>query len=264
MTPYRLINASEMQQLQQHFNQELKTWNDTYCIIPLQAELTKPTTISARPMDAEPCEEPLIRHCVTPSPHAWGEGNNEESYLKAHPLEENLALLQGDYLKVINQALFGENKSCFNTASQNLLFLLAQRFFKTEHCILNKNSQENPNWFYAGSTCLLLTLHCHEHQFTLIINPDWIYKQLPKKIKTQKKLSSFDEALTKLPLHLNLELIPSCLSIKDLACLHIGDVFATNHPLSKPLQLTRKNHVFAQAELNQSSHYKSILLKRTP
>lgn len=229
MKPYRLINASEMQELHQHFSQVLQQWNDEYCVSPLSL------------------------HCVTTS-------KNYHAINAA--MIPDLALVEGDYLSVINQALFGNDKPCFNLASQKLWITLLNNLFKTEQCDLPQSIQENPRWFYAGSTSLSLTLCCNENNFTLILNPDWVYQQLPESKVMQSELHSLNDALAEQTVSLCLELVPSTLSVKNITDIQVGDVLSTNHPLTSTLRVTRGNQLFAQAELGQSSQHKSILLKR--
>jgi flagellar motor switch/type III secretory pathway protein FliN len=233
MKPYRLINAIELQQLNQQFKQELDTWNEEYCCTPLDMHLT-----------------------MTPKNYRV----EQASMLQGH--NDVLGCLEGDYLNVITHALFGSEQSSFHAASTELLLKLLNKFFQLEESMLQDYEEENPDWFYAGSTSVLLTFTSEQNNFTLIVNPDWVYQQLPALQKKAAPLSSLDEALAEQNIHLALELSSSNLSIKSLAGLQVGDVLSTKHPITKPLRVTRGKELFAEAELGQSASHKSIVLKR--
>lgn len=233
MKPYRLINASELQALNQHFSQVVADWNEEYALMPLSLQLSLP--------------------------------QKDYKVLKTLRLQEpsdDLAMVSGDYLTVLNYALFNCDKPCFHATSQKLGLSLLGALCQSELCTLQQNIGKVPDWFYAGSTSLLLSLSCTQSHFSLALNPNWVYQQLPQQ-KTLATLDSVDEALAKHTLKLGVELLPSKLSIKNLAGMQVGDILTTNHPLSTPLNLTRNNELLAQAELGHSAHHKSIVLKRS-
>lgn len=233
MKPYRLINASELQALNQHFSQVVADWNEEYALMPLSLQLS-------------------------PTPKDY-------KVLKAQRLQEasdDLAMVAGDYLTVLNYALFNCDKPSFHATSQKLGLSLLSALCKSELCTLQQNTGEISDWFYAGSTSLLLSLSCAQSHFTLALNPNWVYQQLPKK-KTLVMLDSLDEALAEHTVKLCLELLPSKLSVNHLADIQVGDVLSTTHPLSTPLRLICGNELLAQAELGYSAHHKSIVLKRS-
>jgi len=232
--PYRLINSLEMAGLNHHFNQVLQEWSEEYA----QKSLTM--TLSAPPEQYK-----LPKACPI-----FAEG-------------ELLALIDDDYLNRINNLLFGENHSCFNATSSELLLLLIQRLFKVDHCLLEPGHQPSPHWIYKGSTCLLLHLGSAQVHLSLIINPDWIYQNLTPICLGKNHLDSLDEALTKEVLNLNLESIPLSLPINQLINMQIGDVITTDHPLTTPLRLMQNEQLIAQVDLGQSSPYKSIMIKRS-
>ncbi|WP_058535521.1 FliM/FliN family flagellar motor C-terminal domain-containing protein [Legionella saoudiensis] len=233
MKPYRLINAVELHQLNQQFKQELDAWNEEYSCIPLGLHLAM-----------TPKNYRIEQACV----------------LQEH--DDELGFIEGDYLSVITLAVFGRDQSSFHATSKELFLKLLHKFFQCEESILQPYQGENPNWFYAGSTSVLLTLTCEHNNFRLIVNPDWIYQQLPAYQSKGTPLSSLDEALTEQKIYLALELRSSNLSIKGLAQLQIGDVLSTKHPLTEPLRVTSGKELFAEAELGQSASHKSIVLKR--
>ncbi|MDR3501304.1 MAG: FliM/FliN family flagellar motor C-terminal domain-containing protein [Legionella sp.] len=233
MKPYRLINAVELQQLNQQFKQALDAWNEEYCCTPLDLHLA-----------------------MTPKNYRV-----EQAFMLQEDNDE-LGCLEGDYLSVISLAIFGSEQSSFHAASKELLLKLLNKFFQREESMLQPYQGENPDWFYAGSTSVLLTFTCEQNNFTLIVNPDWVYQQLPASQSKATPLSPIDEALAEQNFSLSLELSSSHLSIKSLAELQIGDVLSTKHPITEPLRVTRGKELFAEAELGQSASHKSIVLKR--
>lgn len=231
MKPYRLINPIEVRELNQRISQIILDWSETYCVTPLGMTLEIP--------------------------------HKDYSPSTIQAFAPDLACIDGDYLNTLNTALFGHESLSFSTASQELVQILFNNLFQTEQSTLQSQSTEMPSWFYAGSPCLLLTLNCNEHQFTLILNPEWVYQQLSKNTSSKNELSSLDEALAEHTVCLNLELTPSPLSVTDVAGIQVGDILSTNHPITAPLQLKRGTELFAHAELGQSQQHKSIILKRS-
>ena len=231
MKPYRLINPVEVRELNQRFRQIIQEWSEMYCVTPLDLKLEIP------PKDYNP-------------------GSIQE-------FEPELACIAGDYLSVLNTALFSHDALSFSTTSQELVQILFNNLFQIEQSTLQSQRTETPSWFYAGSPCLLLTLRCNEHQFTLILNPDWVYQQLSKNKSSKNELCSLDEALAEHSICLSLELTPSPLSVASVAGIQVGDILSTNHPITAPLQLKRGSELFAHAELGQSQQHKSIILKRS-
>ncbi|MCL9682640.1 FliM/FliN family flagellar motor C-terminal domain-containing protein [Legionella maioricensis] len=231
--PYRLINSFEMGQLNQHFTQVIRSWSNEYARTPLIMNLAPP-------------------------PDNYSINNGLHILTEKDPL----AIIEKHYIGIFNQILFGENEPCFNSVSQELMYILLYQLFKVEHCVIEEVVQPSPNWFYRGSTCLILTLSINQNNVTIILNPDWVYQCLSPNETLKNNLCPLDEALAEQTLALNLELLPLNISIKQLLNIQAGDVIVTEHPITTPLRLTRNNQVLAQTELGQSSHYKSILLKR--
>lgn len=238
MNPYRLINASELLKLQNYFNQKIHHWNELYCMSPLDVHLTLP------PKDYRVMDSNLV-----------------------HVNDKPLAFVEKHYLIIIKKALFDTLGSCFDSISHELSINLFNHLFDMKQCQISPTIQKPAEWFYAGSTCLLLTLKgTHEnklsHGCTIALNPDWVYQQLPQKETHSHSLDNFQEALTEQTVNLNVELMPSTLSFANITGLQVGDVLATDHPLSLGLRLTCGQKLLAQADLGQSLHYKSIILKR--
>jgi flagellar motor switch/type III secretory pathway protein FliN len=99
------------------------------------------------------------------------------------------------------------------------------------------------------------------HQITLVLNPDWVYEQLPKSNALKTVISPIDETLKRQKLTLNVELNPINLPVSQLVGLQVGDVIVLNHPLTTPIRVTKNKQVIAQAELGSSLNQKSILLR---
>jgi flagellar motor switch/type III secretory pathway protein FliN len=185
-----------------------------------------------------------------------------QNALKLQDADRELALIEDNYLKVINKALFNRDQSCFHAASQKLVLRLLNALCKNEQGMLQSNMDEIPDWFYAGSTSLLLKLSSAQSHFNVILSPNWVYQQLPQQT-VPASLDSLDEAVAQQQVKLNLELLPSKLSVKNLATMQVGDILTTNHPLNTPLNLTRNNELLAHADLGHSAQHKSIILKRS-
>ncbi|MFI4918190.1 MAG: FliM/FliN family flagellar motor C-terminal domain-containing protein [Legionellales bacterium] len=231
--PYRLINASELHALTVALEQALQQWNEEYSLFPITVQLSLPAKNAA-----------------------W----HHATAVQAH--NGTLALIETNHLTLIKQALFGEQDPCFNPSGQMFFLILLQRLFKTECSMPSSNVSESPeNWFYSGSTCLLLTLSCHTASAVLVLSPDWVYQQLPKNHATSS-LNTIDQALAEQKVTLNVELLPITLRLNQLMSLKAGDVIASDHLLSTPLRLTQEKQVVAHTELGLSAQHKSIILKR--
>lgn len=233
MKPYRLINSLELQKLTGSIQELLAQWNDQYSLTPLTMELSLP------PKDHIPKEQYLIVLDDIP-----------------------LASINQDHLNILNLTLFGVDKPCFDAASQELMLLFINQLLQTDRCVLSEKSCSINDWFYRGSTSLLLNLHNAAHYFTLTLHPDWVYQNISDSQTLSNNLKSLDDALANHHLSLSLELDSIMLPLQQLAELKIGDVIATEHSIKTPIGLKQQDQVVAHAELGQSSHYKSIILKR--
>jgi flagellar motor switch/type III secretory pathway protein FliN len=253
--PYRLINKSELQALNEAFNQVLQQWNEEYSLLPLSCCLSLPP----KSVDRDP--KAIVKN---PS-------QAPTTPIKSHHC--TLAHIEKKYLTVINLALFGQDELCFNPSSHALFLILLQQLFHTE-CSISDPSDliitteskvdilEAQNYVYSGSTCLLLTLNCGVVSTRLILNPDWVYQQLPKHQTNTTPLNTLEQALDHKTITLNAELLPIRLPLKQLVNLEIGDVLTSDHSLSQPLRLTQKQQLIAQIELASMAEHKSIILKR--
>lgn len=235
MKPYRLINSYEMEELNQHFTQVTQHWSDEYTLTPFISDLASP-----------------------PKDYAVHNG------LKILADNQTIAIIEEQYLCVLNQILFGKNEPCFNSVSQELMLILLQKLLKSEQCNISKTTETIPNWFYKGSTCLLLTLSTNNNNnITITLNPEWVYQYLSPNTAVPTNFDSLGDALAEQVLTLSLDLIPLSLPINQLINIQIGDVIVTDHPITTPLRLTQNGQLVAQAELGQSLHHKSIVLKRS-
>lgn len=246
--PYRLINVQEMDELNQHLTQVIQDWNKEYALIPFDVHLTAPP------------KEYVV---------------NQNVPILAD--NQTVATIEQHYLELINQLLFGENKPCFDSTSKDLFLILLCKLLKLEECTINNLTTPTPDWFYKGSTCLLLTLSIHSSQdhtlntkediplntLTILLSPEWVYQSLAPYQNLKNNLASIDEALSERLLTLNLELNSLSLPINQLINLQIGDVITTEHPISTTLKLTQAEQLIAEAELGQSAFHKSIVLKRS-
>lgn len=230
--PYRIINAHELNTLTTKYANLIENWSTTYSLHPLTASLSLP-------------------------PKAYSTHN----MLTVYSDNTAVALIDKHYIAAINHILFSEDQACFNAASEELLLILLSELFNKQPIIIKEST--TPNWFYPGSTSLILTLNSVQTQIKLVLNPEWIYEQLPQNTAEKKALNSLDEALGKQALTIKVELNPINLSVKQLTTMRVGDVISLDHPLTSPLKITQNKHLLAEAELGLSSHHKSILLKRS-
>lgn len=234
MKPYRLINTLELQELKTYIDKVLMQWNAAYSIAPLCAG------------NLEGCQE-------TPA-------CADASLVQQD--DQVLALIDGNYTKTIIHAVFGEDKPCFNPIAQELFLLLMKQLFETDNCSIKTELFNKKNWLYPGSTCLKLTLNCFEESCIVILNPDWVYQQLPREKINTCTISNLDEALEAAAIPLQVELMPMQLSLEQLLKLQTGDIIACDHPISQALRLTENRKPIAQVHLGQTSDFKSIQLKR--
>ncbi|MBL7479145.1 FliM/FliN family flagellar motor C-terminal domain-containing protein [Legionella bononiensis] len=230
--PYRLINAFELQELSRQCLRALESWNSLYTLHPVTMDLHVP-----------------------PKEYSPGEGYS----IKEN--ESTLACIETHYLTVLNQALFGKDTPCFNSVSQELFTVFIHQLLKVNECAIDSETCSTHGWFYRGSTSLLLRISCCTTEFTIILHPNWVYQNLPQPNNKGTQTVSLDEALADQRLALNLELYPLTLPLHQLITLSVGDVIATDHPISASMSLTQNHQLVARADLGQSDHFKSIILK---
>lgn len=231
--PYRLINSFELQQLNKHYSELIDSWTTEYCVHEMTVDLKIPP------------KNTLI-----------------EDVLIILSNNKPLAFIDKHYLSCINYSLFGEDHKDFNPCSSDIFSILINKLFGTEQMSIEEAAHPIPNWLYPGSTCLALTLTCNEQHVKLVLNPEWVYQQLPSLTSQKSVLNSFDKALETRTLRLNIELNPINISLNHLITLQVGDVLSTDHLIGDPVQVKQANQLIAHAELGQFSSQKSISLKR--
>ncbi|MDI1352532.1 MAG: FliM/FliN family flagellar motor C-terminal domain-containing protein, partial [bacterium] len=207
-------------------------WNDEYCIKPLTLSISIPSKSDER--------------------------NNSLCF---HELDYPLALLEPNYLEFIGPALFGEFHMSFNEISTKLFGQLLNQLFQKSDGLIDEQASLENQWLYPGSTCLFLNLHCQQKQMTLILNPDWVYNELPAFKNKENQLSSLNEALSDQTVRFNVDLLPLNLTLKQVLNLQVGDVLVTDHPLNEPLRLILEHQLVTTADLGQLSSQKSIILR---
>lgn len=219
--------------LARHFEEQLTHWNNTYSFTPLSIELSLPP-----------------------------KGYHADYGLIIHAHDVPVASIDKEYLPLVNHSLFGIHDDCFNPSGEELFQVLIKQFLKKEHCAVSTHECSIQEWFYRGSTALILTLSCNTNKVTMALHPDWVYQNLLPSQNNKKNRESLDEAVAQQPLSFTLLLNTLTLPLNQLMALKKGDVIATDHLISEPLKVTQHEHFIAHAELGQSSLYKSIVLKR--
>ncbi|MGL6029516.1 MAG: FliM/FliN family flagellar motor C-terminal domain-containing protein [Legionella sp.] len=228
--PYRIINSVELAQLQHLFNQRITQWSDAYSINPLAISLIQPAKM-----------------------------HEQDAGLYLRHNQHIAAILPTNYLDTLAHWLFGLTQQAYHNTTASLSSLLFNQLFESDYSQIS-SLDESPDWFYPGSTCLLLIISDGITQCTCTLAPYFVHELLP--IHQQiDNLGSLEEALTGQTVALNLELTPLNVPIEHLLSLSPGDVLTTNHPLTAPLKLMQGTHLLSEAELGQSSNYKSIILK---
>lgn len=232
LKPFRFINSSERNELEQYFYRVVQEWNHEYSLIPFTINLAGP------PPDL----------CIDAS-------------LTISNENQPLALIDKNYLSIINHVLFNQNAPCFDSLSQELFNRLLEQLFEIPRCTVQTTTNK-PAWFYPGTTCLTLTLSTDNSHLLLILNPDWVYQQLPQIKNIKNNMIHPDKSIEDQKITLNVELDSITLFLNQLLNLQKGDVIATDHQITSPMRLTFQEQLITHAELGQSLHHKSIILKR--
>ena len=127
--PYRLINAIELNHLQQLVDENLARWNDEYALNPLSGKLKK-------------SQLPQIEPCIIVK-------DNYHHY----------ALMPHDHLSIIKHSIIGHLDDCFNGVAEIVLLTLLTQLLATKSLSFQKNPNiQIQDWFYIGSPSLTLTL----------------------------------------------------------------------------------------------------------
>lgn len=229
--PYRIINAIELQQLQQLFNQRVHQWSEEYSICPLNIELILP-----------------------PREYSLDSG----SYIQSNAY--TAAVIPLNYLDAVANWLFGIAHPSFHDSCESLSSLLFNHIFDLDYSNVT-TLVEAPDWFYPGSTSLLLLINDGTTQLKCTLSPDFVYQLLPRCALTHQ-LGSLDEALAEQTVALTVALERFNIPLSHLMNLSPGDVIASDHPLTAPLKLIQNNYLLSDVELGQSLNYKSIIIKR--
>ena len=234
MKPYRLINSVELSQIQTRFTQSLAVWNEQYSLYPLSLKVSIPDK------DDQSTPNTLI---------------SSGSY---QPI---MRMTEAHY-NLFNHALFGVPDADFNATSDELMLELFTQLLHSASCDFTTQNNEDSDWLYPGSTCLLLTFSCEPLSLRCLLNPEWVYHLLSAdKRKSPQALHTLDEALAEQQLTLSLELDSFNIPFKQLMDLQLGDVLVTDHKLTQPLTLNYGQKQLATTELGQLSDHKSVLLK---
>ena len=234
MKPYRIINGSEQRALYQQCSSRIESWNKEYSMSPVSLQIAPPSV-----------ENPINKGFII------------------HSEDAPLAIMEEHYLNLISEALFADIVPCCKLTCYELAEILLSELFNVPRCTLGDSIHSKPRWLYPGTTCLQLRLICQQNSLNLLLNPDWVYQNLPQEQPKKGNLCSLEEAVANNTIALNTELVPISLPIKQIINLQPGDLIATDHPLSTPLSLTLNEAALAQVELGQSSDYKSIIIKRS-
>lgn len=234
MKPYRLINSSELKKLTEHISALVSAWNHEYCLHDFEVQLSKP--------DAK---------------------DKNAALLIQDDLAQPLALLDATYLNAVQHALFGIQDPSLDEVSTLIFSRLIETLFNAQHNLITHHNEEAHKWLYAGSTALMLQLQSQEHSLSILLHPDWVYKELPLQKSHASTLSSLDDALSKESVTLELQLSPMILPMGQLFQLQIGDVIKSDHPITSPLHLMQEQERVALAQLGQAASHKSIILKES-
>ena len=227
MKPYRLVNSEELEQFNTEFSYILDEWSQKYCLNPISLKLSLPS---------------------------------KNYRANQTVLLDDIATLQHQYISLVNYALFGEDHLNFYSTSEQLFLNLLNRLCKTD-ADLFKETTPKLDWVYSGSPCLLVELSCNSYQCSLLLNPEWVYSNLPKSTKNPAPLLSLESGLAENELELELQLMPMNLPINQLLELVIGDVIISDHQVASLIKIGQGKAGFASAELGQQSTFKSIILK---
>lgn len=234
MKPYRLINSSELKKLAEHISALVSQWNHEYCLHDFEVQLSKP--------NAE---------------------NESALVLIQDDLEQPLALLEATYLEAVQHALFGAQDPSLDEVSTLIFSRLMETLFNAQHSLIAHHNEEAHKWLYPGTTALMLQLQSQERTVSILLHPDWVYKELPLQKSHANTLCSLDDALAKESVTLDLQLSPMTLPMGQLLQLQIGDVIKSDHPITSPFHLMQEQERVALAQLGQAASHKSIILKES-
>lgn len=225
--PFRLINQSELNKLQQDFKHRLQEWNEEFALFPLTFELQ-----------------------CNPKPPAFTD--------TAEFVTDNqaIALLPKQDLSVMAHCLLGEVADCFKDISANMLADLLRRLLGEG--VLQDKDYTHDEWFYNGSPALVMTLSSGTYSLKAYLHPQWILDALPQNIPLTKPKIPLQEALDSQLLHCQVELHTLSLQLDKLLRLKPGDVIKTDQPLTTPLLLKHRQQTVCHVDIGEISQSKSI------
>ena len=224
MKPFRLIAQTELNFLQQRFDERIERWNEHYAIHPLSCKLDKNVTLH----------------------------DDTDTLWLITDANAPIALCEKKDLHLIQQSALNKQSPSFHAISENLLLSLLNQLFDTES-LQWQTTTHRDEYGYTGSPSLRLTLKCDPFSTTLYLHPQWVLNTLPKAVTTSKPICSVDKALSTHSLALSVELSPITLSLFNLIQLRVGDVIKTDHPMTKPLLLKNGETTISTVDIGEQS-----------
>lgn len=164
--------------------------------------------------------------------------------------------LKGNHLSVIKQSVFGDNSNCFNPMAETLFLELSNQLLGTKY------SPPLDDWFYIGTPSLTLTLYCSDKTMPLYLDPQWVLNALPSTKIPGKPVLTLHQALATQRINLDIELTSLSLKLSDVIRLNVGDVIKTDHPITKPAQLSHQQIHVCAVDIGESKSFKSIQITR--
>ncbi len=232
--PYRLINRSELAELERFFLEKLLSWNEHHALFALSCELLHP-------------EE--FEHFTTP-------------YTLFTEQHQPIALVINPNLSMMAHCLFGDLSDCFQSICERVWIDLLSHLLGAQS-LQQQDSGPIDTWFYKGSAALALTLRCANQLQTLFLHPQWVLNALPLYERTDKPIDSLDDALASTRLPLQIELSPVLLRLADITSLRVGDVIKTDHPITAALSLKHHQQIISSVHVGETNSIKSIQITRT-
>ncbi|QDP72921.1 hypothetical protein FOG18_10280 [Legionella israelensis] len=232
MNPYRLITSEELSYLSMNIKQNIQRWNDSYALLPAQVEFSR----------------------------TWPK-NELYSYAFIKNDELCLAVATESFIPMISGALFDARETEFQKTSECFSLKLIQHITGYEVKSARIPANIPASWQYHGHCTLALKLSCLDLESILLLNPEWVYQQLPKGKSSDKVLWKINDALSEELLE-GVVLLSNCvLPLKKLKSLKPGDLLLTDHKKEQPLRLILKKQPIAEAFLGQKQGKKSIKIR---
>ncbi len=232
--PYRLINCTELRDLQQAFACKLQAWNDVHALFPLSCQLR--------------------RNPKLPGSLKFDNLTNAAN--------SGIALLDKSCLSLIKYSLFDDTSDCFDAVAESLFMALLSQLLGA--AVLKETIEKwvIEDWFYTGAPTCALTLTCANESITIYLHPQWVSDALPSNYRSTKSPVTLHEALATQRLQLHVTLNPLPLKLADVIRLQVGDVIKTDHPITDPLALTHQQQTICNVDIGKLNTTKSILTSR--